>query len=174
MKRLGHRQLGIAAVEMAVLLLPMLILCFGITEIGRALYLYNGLVKATRGAVRHASQPLAGKTPQMLRDEAIFLALCGKTACSDSDQRLIPGLTVAHIAVCDAGICVDHDNVPLPNQAGRTADLVSVTIGLPVPNGAYTQGGATPTAYAFSSVVPWVIPDISFGAVAATMAEQTP
>ena len=46
MKQQGQR--GVAAVEMAIVLIPMLVLCFGVLEIGRALYLYNGLVKSTQ------------------------------------------------------------------------------------------------------------------------------
>jgi TadE-like protein len=66
------QQKGVVAIEMALILVPMLILCFGITELGRALYQYNGLVKATRGAVRYLSQqsmasPPAGETADSLR-----------------------------------------------------------------------------------------------------------
>lgn len=169
----GQRQRGIAAIEMALVVLPLLILCFGITEIGRALYLYNGLVKAARGAVRHVSQPVASKTAQALRDEAIFLALCGKTACAEGDAPLVPGLTVAHISVCDPSVCASHDEVPVPNLGGVTVDMVTVFIGIPAAAGAYTYQGATLAPYVFTSVVPWVIPDISFGAVSATMVVRT-
>ena len=75
MARTRTPQHGAIAVEFALVLLPMLILCFGITELGRSLYLYNGLVKATRGAARHLSQqnlasPPAGQTAEGIRLES--------------------------------------------------------------------------------------------------------
>ena len=47
------KQKGVAAVELALIIGPMLIAFFGITEIGRALYQYNALVKSARAAVRY-------------------------------------------------------------------------------------------------------------------------
>jgi len=47
------KQHGVAAVELALIMVPMLVLCFGVVEVGRALYYYNGLVKATRSAARY-------------------------------------------------------------------------------------------------------------------------
>lgn len=174
----SHKQQGILAVEMAVILLPMLILCFGITEVGRALYLYNGLVKATRGAARYLAMqdlasPPAGKTADALRNEAIFLALCGRKTCSDTDEPLVPGMTlsqISRISVCDPFSCVaSHGNVP---TGQGSVNLVSVTIGATTVPGAYTHNGASPTAYEFISIIPWVIPHISFAPVTTTMSSQ--
>lgn len=175
----SSKQRGVAAVEMAVVLLPLLILCFGITEVGRALYQYNGLVKATRGAARYLSRqnlnaPPPGKTATDLRHEAIFMALCGKKTCSAADPPLVPDLElaqIAEIAVCDPINCVGtHANQP---TGQGSIDLVSVTIGLSPYAGAYRYQGAAPAAHAFTSLIPWVIPDFSFGPITTTMSVST-
>ncbi|MDR7151496.1 Flp pilus assembly protein TadG [Hydrogenophaga palleronii] len=158
-----ERQRGVAAVEMAIIILPMLILCFGITELGRALYQYNGLVKATRGAARYLSQqnlasPPAGQTADGLRTNARSLALCGAFDCGQSEP-LVTNLTLAMISVCDPVLCADtHANV---STGEGTTSLVSVTVG----------GGGV--GYAFESMVAWVVPNINFSPVSITMAAST-
>lgn len=154
-----HKQQGVAAVELALIIVPMIILCFGITEVGRALYCYNGLVKATRGAVRYlAVQSVAGDTAESIRLKARSLALCGAQDCSDA-VPLVPGLTLAQVSVCDpVGCPLTHSNV-LTGQG--SVNLVSVTV-----------GGTGAAAYSFTSIVPWVVPSFSFGPVTTTMAAQ--
>jgi len=45
-RRLRHRaQRGVAAIEFALVLLPMLLLAFGVVEYGRAIYQYNTLAR---------------------------------------------------------------------------------------------------------------------------------
>ncbi len=91
---------GAVAVELALLLIPMLMLALGAAEFGRALYQYNTLVKATRDAVRHLSQinPTATGYSQA-KTEAKCLAVYGNTACSGNP--LAPGLTTDLIFICD-------------------------------------------------------------------------
>lgn len=158
-----HKQQGVAAVELAIIIIPMLILCFGITELGRALYQYNGLVKATRGAVRYLTaqslaSPPPGETADSIRLKARSLAVCGQESCG-SATPLVPGLTLAQVSVCDRLACPStHDNV----QTGQgSVNLVSVTI-----------GGTGAAAFNFTSLVPWVVPSISFSPVTATMISQ--
>lgn len=154
------QQKGIVAVEMALILTPMVVLCFGITELGRALYQYNGLVKATRSAVRYLSQqslasPPAGETSDTLRNKARSLALCGLTSCGTSTTPLVPGLTLAMISVCDPVLCpATHSSVP---AGPGTASLVTVTIG----------SGGNP--FSFASFVPDVVPSIQFNPISITM-----
>jgi Flp pilus assembly protein TadG len=163
MARTRTPQRGAIAVEFAIVLLPMLILCFGITELGRALYLYNGLVKATRGAARHLSQqnlasPPAGQTADGIRLNARSLALCGAFDCSGR-QPLVPNLTIDMISVCDPVLCpATHSNI---STGEGTTSLVSVVI------------GAGDNRYAFTSFVPWVVPNISYSPVTITMAAST-
>jgi Flp pilus assembly protein TadG len=159
MARLFHKQRGVAAIEMAIIAIPMMTLCFGITELGRALYQYNGLAKASRGAVRYLSQqslasPPAGETADGLRLKARSLALCGEYDCSNA-TALVPNLTLAMVSVCDPVACAaTHGNV----QTGEgTTSLVTVTI----------------SGYAFTSIVPWVVPSMTFSPVGMSMASST-
>lgn len=158
-----RRQKGVAAVEMAIVLLPMVILCFGITELGRALYQYNGLVKATRGAARYLSQqglasPPPGETADSLRLKARSLALCGAFDCT-STPALVTGLTLAMISECDPLNCTStHANVP---TGEGTTSLVSVTV------------GAGSSQFQFTSLASWVVPDMNFSPISITMASST-
>lgn len=158
-----HKQQGVAAVELALIIVPMLILCFGITEVGRALYQYNGVVKATRGAVRYLTaqslaSPPAGETADSIRLKARSLAVCGEQDCGNAEP-LVPGLTLAQVSICDPVSCpATHSNIP---TGQGSVNLVSVTI-----------GGAEDAAYSFTSIVPWVIPHFSFAPVTTTMASQ--
>ncbi len=148
---------------MALVIIPMLILCFGITELGRALYQYNGLVKATRGAARYLSQqslaaPPIGETADGIRLKARSLALCGAYDCAGK-QPLVTSLTLDMISVCDPVACpATHSNVP--TGQGSTS-LVAVAI------------GAGNDKFNFTSLVSWVVPDITFSAISITMASST-
>ena len=159
----ARRQRGVAAIEMAIILVPMVILCFGITELGRALYQYNGLVKATRGAARYLSQqnlasPPTGETADSLRANARSLALCGSFNCTNRPTQ-VKNLTAAMISICDPVSCAaTHANV---STGQGTTSLVSVVI------------GAGDNRYAFTSLVPFVIPNIRFSPVGITMASST-
>ncbi len=53
MKRLPmhrSRMRGVAAVEFALVLIPLIVLATGVAEFGRAIYQYETLTKATRNA----------------------------------------------------------------------------------------------------------------------------
>lgn len=159
-----ENQRGVAAVEMAVVLIPMLLLCFAVSELGRALYQYDGLVKSTRGAARFFSQqsvlsPPPGETADSLRLKARSLVLCGAPACADR-PALVPGLALEMISVCDPLLCpATHLNVPTGEGA---VNLVTVVIGADTGDGA--------AKFTFTSAVPWAIPDITFNPIGLTMA----
>lgn len=145
MTRTGARkQHGVAAVEFAILLVPLVLMIFGISELGRAFYQYNTLVKATRNAARYKSMVGMGQG----EPEARCLATTGDTACAGTP--LLDGLTVDMVTI-------DYAN-NVPTGSGGI-NLVKVTINDP---GAAEQ-------YNFVSVVPFVIPDITFGPVSTTM-----
>lgn len=156
-----QRQKGVAAVELGFIVIPMLIMCFGITELGRALSYYDGLVKATRGAVRYlAQQDLATMTVDertATRNKAIALAVCGLETCTASTPSLVPGLTAQKVSVCDYLNCVPTHNNIATGQG--TVDLVSITIG-------------DTEAYNFTSLMSWVIPNITFSPIKTTMASR--
>lgn len=152
-----HQQRGVAAVELALIMVPMLILCFGIVEVGRALYYYDGLVKATRGAARYLTvknlNPLTSGIPNGSNStnpdvqKAIALAVCGKTTCTTGDQ-LVPGLNATKVTV------TTNNNVL---TGVGTVSLVSVNI----------------ASVNFTSLLPYGIASFTFSPVKTTMAWST-
>lgn len=160
------RQKGVAVIELALILPVMLIVVFGITELGRALYQYNALVKATRDAVRYLAQqdlvnPPSGETASSIRAKTILVAVCGAPDCTDPTPRF-PGQTLkeaqAKVSLCDYLSCANHKGV-LTGQG--TVDLVSVTI-----------GGTGDQAFNFTSLIPYVVPNIAFAPIKTTMASR--
>jgi hypothetical protein len=114
------RQRGVAAVEFGILIIPLTLMLFGLTEYGRAIYQYNTLVKATRDAARYLSTVAPGS--------GLVVAEClvryGNTACSG--PLLAPNLTAGMVEICDATNCAGtHALVPTGSGA---VNLVTVTI----------------------------------------------
>lgn len=163
-----------AAVEFALVLPILLIAVFGITELGRAFYQYNALVKATRDAVRYLAQqdlanPPPGETADSMRQKAIRVAVCGAPDCTDPTPRF-PGLTLdeakAKVTLCDylMPTCVaTHKGV---QTTQGTVDLVTVTIG--GPGKVVTFESLVQPAEPFG----WGIPDIPFAPIKTTMASR--
>jgi Flp pilus assembly protein TadG len=154
---LYKEQRGAALVELAIVMVVLLTITFGITEFGRAIYQYNTLAKSARDAARYLSTK--GQTDTDAKAAAKCLAVFGKPfygdpTCGGSTSTLAPGLTIAMVSVCDALAC------PTTHSAQGTApvvNLVTVTIG----------GAATP--YTFASAVSFAVPDIPFGEISVTM-----
>lgn len=144
------RQRGLALVELGLSMSFLLLLVFGITEFGRAIYQYDTIAKAARDAVRYLSTQAPGSATALA--EAKCLAVYGNPSCSG--DPLLAGLTVSMVSVCDASAC------SATNQAQGSApviDLVTLTIG----------GGNTP--FTFTSLMPFLVPNITFGPVSVTM-----
>lgn len=136
------KQNGVAAVEFGLLLVPLVVLAFGITEFGRAMYQYNSLAKGTRDAARYLSTKAANDT--VAKSEAKCLVLYGKTTCSG--KPLIAGFVDENKVVIR--------NSPLePIQGGGFANLVTVEV----------------TGFRFVSLVSFAVPSITFGAISTTM-----
>ncbi|MDB5764988.1 MAG: TadE-like protein [Herminiimonas sp.] len=140
-------QRGVAAVELAILIVPLLVLTFGVTEFGRAIYQYNILAKATRDATRFLSAQGPGDPGDVAAAQC--LAVYGNRDCTGT--VLVPSLTTAMVNVCDSLGCPGTHQ----NQATGSGviNLVTVTI----------------TGYPFTSLVPFVVPNITFGPISTTM-----
>jgi Flp pilus assembly protein TadG len=141
------RQRGVAAVELGLIIVPLLLLTFGVTEFGRAFYQYNALAKATRDATRF----LSGQGPGDPSDvtAAQCLATHGNKTCTG--VLLVPGLTTTMVSVCDSISCPGtHQNRP---TGSGVINLVTVSI----------------SGYAFTSLVPLIIPNVTFGSISTTM-----
>lgn len=142
-----HQQ-GVAAVEFAILLPMLLLIIFGITEFGRALYSYNTIVKATRDAARYVMIQQPGGAADAV---AKCLAVYGNTGCSGNP--LAPGLTLAMVSVCDWQRC---SGTHQSQGAAPVVNLVTVTV----------------SGYTFQSFVPFVTAGLSsfaFAPISTTM-----
>lgn len=138
------RQGGVAAVEFALLLTLLAPVAFGGTEFGRLFYQYNTLLKASRQAVRAAS--LASGTGN--EAEARCLAVYGKPDCADNDAPLLYGLSTANVFFTYDTVSNGVGNVPVVRVEIRN--------------------------FAFVSVVPWVVPDITLAPLGASMRQVAP
>lgn len=135
------RQSGAAAIEFAILIVPLMLMLFGVTEFGRAIYQYNTITKT----VRDASRYLSTVAPGTGHTEAKNLVVCGTTAgCGTS--TLVSGLTTGMVIICDAGNCA---STHLSQATGSgTVNLVTVTV----------------TNFAFKSLVNIPIGGVTIGA----------
>ena len=86
------RQSGTAIVEFALILPLLLLLTMITTEVGRAIYQYNTIVKSLRNTTRYLSL----QTPNTKITEAKNLVVFGNIA--GTGPALVPGLTLAQVA----------------------------------------------------------------------------
>jgi Flp pilus assembly protein TadG len=148
-----RRQRGTAAIELAILATVLVPLTLGVTELGRAMYEYNSLTKATRDGARY----LSSQGPNDATDIGIAkcLVVYGTQDCSGT--VLLPGLTTAMVAVCDSVSCAGTH----ANQATGSGVINMVTV--------------TVSGYTFTPVLPLPVftnldgPTITFSDVSTTM-----
>lgn len=140
-----RKQRGVASVELGILIIPLVLLVFGTSEYGRAIYQYNSLLKSSRDAARYLSERGPGDDADVAT--AKCLAVYGNEGCSGA--ALVPGLTTAMVSVCDSVSCPTTNIILAPG----TVDLVTVSI----------------TGYPFTSLVPFIAPSISFNTISTTM-----
>jgi Flp pilus assembly pilin Flp len=150
-----RHQRGVAAVEFGLLLVPLILMTFGATEFGRAIYTYNTLEKTVRDAARHLSQHGPGNL--VIQAEARCLAVYGVTDCANDIVGLAPvapGLTTAAVILCDAQSCIlTHSAQPTGSGA---VNLVSASI----------------KDYRYTSLVTYVMPSLKFNNISSTMRAQ--
>ncbi|OGB32997.1 MAG: pilus assembly protein TadE [Burkholderiales bacterium RIFCSPLOWO2_12_FULL_61_40] len=151
-KRALHHALlrGVATVEFALLLTPLVLMIFGTTELGRAIYSYNTLDKTVRDAGRHLSQHGPGDT--VIATQARCLAVYGTTDCTGTP--VAPGLTTGMVSICDALLC-PSTHASQPTGLGAI-NLVTVSI----------------QDYPYNSLVSFVVPDMTFNNISFTLRAQ--
>jgi Flp pilus assembly protein TadG len=148
------RQKGAAAVELAVLLVPLMLIGFGVTEFGRALFEYNALVKGTRDAARFLStkgllDPADVTTIGDL-EQAKCMVVHGNPDCSGAPR--VPQLYAAMVTICDSVTCPQTHSAQ-PTGSG-VVNLVTVSV----------------EGYVFTPLVPFVMPSaLTFGQIGTTM-----
>jgi Flp pilus assembly protein TadG len=110
---------GAITVEFALLVIPLLLIVFGVAEYSRALYQYNTLIKAVRDSVRYISQhnPADAASYAVALNDARCLAVHGNTGCSG--PSLAPGLTTDMVGITSN---------PTTTAAGTSITLVEVRI----------------------------------------------
>ncbi|QPF73554.1 pilus assembly protein [Roseateles sp. DAIF2] len=144
------RRRGVAAVELGILMIPLLLLVFGSSELGRAVFSYNVLDKTVRDAARHLSQH--GPGDATIAGEARCLAVYGNSDCSGS--AVAPGLTTAMVTICDASLCPG-------SHANQLTGL-----------GAVNLVTASVEGYTYNSIVKFVVPSMNFNRISVTMRAQ--
>jgi TadE-like protein len=146
------RQKGLALIELGLILVLLIAITFGITEFGRAMYQYNTLAKAARDGARFLSvrDPAAPTSISGVQ----CMVVHGNPGCTG--PTLVSGLTLGMVSVCHAmdPVCAaTHQS----QGASPVINLVTVTIG----------GANAP--FTFRSLFSFVVPDIQFAAISATM-----
>lgn len=146
--RAKREQRGVAAVEFALVIGLVVFIFFGATELGRALYQYNALVKAARAAAREYS--LAGPvgTIGSREQQAQCIAVYAISPCAKArkEDQVMDGLTMDKVAMTSGS---------------------SYLIGSEYP---YTYGCATISEFHFVSLVPWF--DMTFAPIAVCMRQN--
>lgn len=150
--RKANRESGTAAIEMALLLPLLVLLLFGVTEFGRAVYQYNALAKAVRDSARYLSQFAPGDATRML--EARSMVLCGATDCGGR-APLVSGMSLNYVRVRDR--TTDPATFNLQSTGRGVLNLVRVEV----------------SGFTFRSVASAYIPSVPFATIQATM-EQVP
>jgi len=139
---------GIAAVELGLLLAPLVLLTFGITEYGRAAQDYSKIVKSARDAARYLTLHAPGDAASIAT--AKNLAVYGSMAAGGTP--LVNGLAIANVAVADSS---SDPSLYLQPTGNGNVNLVRVRI----------------TGVQFTSMVPAVVSSLVFGPITVTMGQ---
>jgi hypothetical protein len=141
-------QRGVAAVEAAFLLVPLVILLLGTAELGRVFYQYNSIAKATRDGARYLSM----MAPGVGHGAARCLVVTGSPTCEE--VPLVKGLAISHVNICDATTCAaTHANVAADGSGVPVMNLVTVTV----------------AGYQSVNFLPIPVPSIEFDPISVTM-----
>lgn len=150
------KQKGVAAVELALLLIPLVLLVFGITELGRAIYQYNTIVKGVRDGTRYLTQYEPGNSSRI--EEAKSLVVFGIIS-SNCNQitlvPLVPGLKCEMVTVKDRLTSTDKAAYDHQKTGKGVVNLVGVEV-----NG-----------FGFSSLAPFFISNFTFDPIQTTMVQ---
>lgn len=147
------KQQGVAAVEFGLLVPVLVLLAFGVSEYGRAMYQYNAITKSTRDAARYLSTQAAGDATAIAA--AKCLVVYGKMACTGTP--LLTSLNTSQVQIQDAASSPGaYALQPIvgPNGTSGATNLVSVAV----------------VGYQFAPLVNYVMTStITFNTISATM-----
>ena len=141
------RQQGAAIVEFALILPFLLVLTFTVTEMGRAFYQYNVLVKSVREAARY----LTTRTPH---DAAVI---------TNAKNIILYGNPSGSGSVVLTGLSLSNVSDPVWSSTGTFPDMNTVTVS--VTNYRFTPLATSVFGFNFSNIV--------FSPIKATMRSPT-
>lgn len=126
------RQRGVASVEFALLMVPLLMIAFGALEYGRLLYHYDTVVKSVRSAARLIAQKNPDEQSSYITSlsEARCLAVYGVLQCSQNQEPLVPGLKLSHVRICDRSSVAECDGLSLNDVKDVTTGSDTGTLNL--------------------------------------------
>lgn len=155
--RLRERQRGVAAVELGFVLIVLVLIVFGITEIGRAMYQYEALTKSARSAARYLGVRAANDAEVQTAARCLAVYGVARSPCGGVGLvPVVPGLTLANVVVSEPISNLSLRQIRT-EDGGASIDLVTVTI------------SPANAPYRFESIVPFVFPSINFEPINAAM-----
>lgn len=157
-----RRQRGVAAVEFGILLAPMVLMALGVAEFGRAIYQYDTLTKATRGAARYLSQ-FSPDDVTYPTAAAKCLAAYGNSGCTG--QPLAPGLTTAMVMICDR-----IDGSGCPGQSFANVSTYDNPSGTGAPAGTVNLVAVRITGFGYTPLQSFInVSGMTFGDITTVM-----
>ncbi len=142
-------QQGVAAIELALIIMLMVSLTMGTVEVGRALQSYDILTKSVRAAARYYTT-LNDATLTIAQRKALAKCVAAYANPACTAPPVVPGVTDASFTVLDP---FTDDVVKLIASGSGTFDLVTVSI----------------ASYAFTPLVSSVFPAITLGPISVTV-----
>ena len=151
-----RREKGIVAVELAILLVPLTLVLFGMVELGRAFYQYEAIVKSTRSAARY----LSVQAPGTGIPEAKCMVVAGAISAVDCLPSIVPNLSTSMVSVR----YIDGvSTCPTGTITGCGAiNLVEVCVNC----------GESAEKLQFVSMAKLFVPDVTFGEIRAVMRRE--
>jgi Flp pilus assembly protein TadG len=159
---------GVAAVEFAITLIPLVTLVFGVAEFGHAIYQYEALTESTRDAARYLSTYLPADAAYPLA-QARCLAVYGNTACTGTP--VASGLKTSMVIVCDS---VNTTSCSDPSDPAQFANVQTYDsdngIGPSNPAGSINVVEVKITGYPYSPLLPFFnLSQLTFGNIVTVM-----
>lgn len=144
-------QRGAAAVELALLTIPLILLVLGAVEFSRVVYHYNVIAKATRDGARILSAFSSDVAFEYPTGLAINRVVYGQD--TPAVQPLVPGLSPSLVKICDktgSVACPGADFSDVATGSG-SINLVSVLVVGYTYEPIFSAGGLLPT-YTFGPI----------------------
>jgi len=100
-------QRGVAAIELAIGMVMILLITSGIVEFGRAFWYYNALDKATRDAARYLSAVPVVEMTDAVQAAAAITTAKNMVVEAVNDANVSPAITMTNVVVSCNAACGD-------------------------------------------------------------------